>query len=78
MIDLDDAKRIALETVPETKLLSITELNEGWIFGYGDLEGNPLDITPLFVSKSSGKTKDFFPPDHMEELKNAKKIIAYT
>lgn len=70
-MDMEKACRIVLEQMPGKRINSILQVETGWIFGFCDVDGQVIRISPMFVNKENGEVSVYFPPDHMEELESA-------
>lgn len=50
------------------------ELDNRFVLSFCGANLEPVDVSPCSVDKRSGKIEDFFPPEHLAELENAKEI----
>lgn len=56
------------------KVCNALELENSFVLGFCGANNEPVDISPCSVDKGSGKISEFFPPEHLAELENAKEI----
>lgn len=59
MINIDEAKRIALKNKIKRVLLSVTELTDSWVFVFAYEDGTPAFDGPIRVDKESGEAYEW-------------------
>lgn len=71
---IQEACEIALEKMPGYVIMSVSEIESGWLFSFGLEDGSTLDESPLFVSKNNGRVEMYIFEDHIMEILNASPI----
>lgn len=56
------------------KVSSALDIGSAFVLGFSGENGEAVDISPCAVDKSTGNIVEFFPPEHLAELKKAAKI----
>lgn len=67
MINIKEAYRLLKKEMPSILLEPIAyENDKGYLFCEKD-----ADVSPIYMSKKTGKTFTYFPPNHTEEENNS-------
>ena len=76
MISYDEAKKSALNYMDDgLEISSAYVLPDKWVFGFQDAATKDVpDISTVYVMKEDGRVGVFFPPDHIAELPQMKRI----
>lgn len=73
-MNIKDACRIALQSRQGYVIVSASEIESGWLFGFATEQGDSPDESPLFVSKIDGSVQTYTFEEHIMEIVNAEPI----
>ena len=73
-MDFKDACKIALKSRQGYVIVSASEIENGWLFGFATEQGDSPDESPLFVSKTDGSAQTYPFEEHIMEILNAEPI----
>lgn len=74
MITISDACKIALQEMPGYQIISASEIEDGWLFNFALPDGSTPDISPLLISKETGKIKNYVFEEYIMEILSATPI----
>lgn len=74
MIDVNKAIEIFYKSVKGEYIGHIFDVGHSFIVSSVDEDGEAFDSDPLAINKKTGEITAYFPPDHWDELENAKEI----
>lgn len=69
MIKAKEAIEIAKNEMRGLTVDTVIDIPDGFVIGFSGRNGEEIVLPPLYVSKKTGETKAFFPPEHYIELK---------
>lgn len=71
---LSEAYNSVLEIMPGYTVISAAETDSDWLFSFGSEDGNPLDESPVLVSKKDGDIRQLNIGDDFMDIIFAKPI----
>ncbi len=73
-MNINEACKIALDTMSGYYLTSAAETDDGWLFSFRSKEGEAPDELPLLISKTDGSILPYNYEDYFMEIMNAEPI----
>ena len=73
-MNFKDACLTALQHKPGYRIISASELENGWLFSFGLEDGSVPDESPMFISKIDGSIQAFSFEEHIFEILNSEPI----
>ena len=77
-MSINEACKIALETMPGYYITSAAETDDGWLFSFRSKDGEVPDELPLLISKADGSVLPYNYEDYFMEILNAEPISLST